>query len=103
MDDGLIMRGLVEGMVDTNSPLRLLAAAVSRLFGAILVAEYEFDAPPTLTFYPSEFPGVDLTAAKSVIEGVLERLDELHDGGYERALRDERAELFAAVERHAAV
>jgi hypothetical protein len=104
MDDGLIMRGLVEGMVDSNhSPLRLLAAAASRLFGATLVVEYEFETPPSLTFNSADYPGVDLAAAKSVIEGVLARLDEMHDCDFERERREEFEELCAAVERHAAV
>jgi hypothetical protein len=103
MDDGLIMRGLVEGRVDTNSPLRLLAAATGRLFGALVVAQDEYDTPPSLTFNSADYLGVDLAAAKSVIEGALARLDEMHDSDFERERREEFEELCAAVERGVAL
>jgi hypothetical protein len=100
VDDELIMRGKINGVV-THSPLKALARATQELFGAILVADSEFyhGAIPSLTFYPEHYPGIDLAAAKRAIDRVLARLDELHDGDYERELRDEREELFAAVER----
>jgi hypothetical protein len=85
--------------LENNSPLRALATATSRLFGAIVVVDEEYDTPPTLTFYQSEFPVVDLAATKMMIDEVLERLDELHDADYERERREEFEQLCAAVER----
>jgi hypothetical protein len=100
VDDELIMRGKIEGVV-THSPLKALARATQELFGALVVvdSEYHNTKPPTLTFNSADYPDIDIARAKGAIDKILARLDELHDGDYERELRDGRDALFAAVER----
>jgi hypothetical protein len=103
-DDGLIMRGKIEGTV-TSSPMKALARATQELFGSILAVESEYydTKPPSLTFNSADYPGIDLAAAKAAIDKVLARLDELHDGDYEREIQRERQELFDSVERQVAL
>jgi hypothetical protein len=98
------MRGKIEGTV-TSSPMKALARATQGLFGSILAVESEYydTKPPSLMFNSADYPGIDLAAAKAAIDKVLARLDELHDGDYEREIQRERQELFDSVERQVAL
>lgn len=97
IDDELIREGLIAGEIDNSSPLRVLVAATADLYGVTRVAEQEFRGENlSLTFRADDYPGVDCTAAVTVIKGVLARVAQMNTPEWQRA-QDEKWEKFWAA------